>query len=107
MESKLVNHYELGGCLKSQKCLMKNEKCFTAKKIPEVTCPQCLNIIKMKGLVERSQFPDVPTFQAELKRGLACFTCPVCGKECRHGSCGSGHRVSHCGCWEKGYFLEV
>lgn len=101
------DHYEFGGCLKSQRCLMKNERCFTTKRIPEVTCPQCLKIIKRKGLVDKSEFPEVPTFKAELKKGLACFICPVCGKEDSHGGGGSGHVISHCGCWKGGYFLEV
>jgi len=40
------------------------------------------------------------------------FTCPQCGRSNSHGGTwgnigdGDGHRVSHCDCWPKGYFLR-
>ncbi len=70
-----------------------------------VSCLACLNIIKKKGLRPRSDFPDVPTFDAEpWSHGLA-FTCPCCGERNVHGQ-GDGHRVSHCECWKRGYDIR-
>jgi hypothetical protein len=39
------------------------------------------------------------------------FTCPTCGVENVHGGAygnpgaGDGHRVSHCQCWPRGYYI--
>lgn len=65
---------------------------------------------------------DIPTLEV-VARGrfrtpsgaLGChlvFRCPQCGKENCHGGAygqlgaGDGHRVSHCACWPKGYYLR-
>lgn len=51
-----------------------------------------------------------PRFPARIDGKHLIFDCPKCGVENRHGR-GSGrrvaygHRVSHCDCWECGYYL--
>ncbi|MBA3012673.1 MAG: hypothetical protein FP812_20900 [Desulfobacula sp.] len=99
-------HYELGGCARSTEAWRKCGRNESTKKISEVSCLHCLKVIKREGLIDRDQFPEIPTFKAKLKRALACFRCPVCGQENVHGR-GAGHRVAHCDCWERGYFIEV
>ena len=107
-KKKPLVHYLFTGCLKSRR---RKKKFEFATKINEVTCPQCLNIINRKGLVGRDHFPKVPTFEVKIKDGVAVFICPVCGKENRHGP-GSGgpfcdHVVSHCDCWDRGYYIQL
>ena len=40
------------------------------------------------------------------------FRCPKCGQENNHGGvfnelgAGDGHRVSHCECWPRGYYIK-
>ncbi len=59
----------------------------------------------MRKLLEinvKVNFPEIPTFTCIEREGSLIFECPICKKENRHGSM-EGHRVSHCGCWPKGY----
>ena len=63
----------------------------------------------------------IPTFEVKAegkfktRRGYGCylvFECPKCHEVIRHGGvygekgAGNGHRISHCGCWEKGYYIK-
>lgn len=54
---------------------------------------------------------SIPRFPVKVCGIHLRFTCPKCSKENRHGSGGVGHgppyghRVSHCACWERGYYL--
>ncbi len=93
----------------------------------EVTCLVCRRYVEKHGLQPRSSFPDVPTFdvrpegrflyprRSDGTRETGChlvFRCPVCGQENNHGGlygqpgAGDGHRVSHCPCWERGYYIR-
>lgn len=70
---------------------------------------------------------DIPTFEVKAKgkffygpdseghRGKGCylvFNCPKCKSHIAHGGVygkkgeADGHRVSHCDCWPKGYYIK-
>lgn len=54
----------------------------------------------------------IPTFKVRrLNEAQVGFDCPKCGRLNRHGwpegDDRSGHRVSHCDCWPKGYYIEM
>jgi hypothetical protein len=94
----------------------------TTSRLDDVTCRICLRAIARLGLRPREEFPDVPTFEVRPEGRFRCqsggwgcylvFRCPVCGHENNHGGSydrpgeGDGHRVSHCGCWEGGYYIR-
>lgn len=76
-----------------------------------VTCKSCLAYIRRHGLEARGRFEEVPTFEVVRERRQLVFRCPCCGRVIRHGGGlavgeGDGHRTSHCGCWERGYFIR-
>jgi hypothetical protein len=88
-----------------------------------VTCRLCRAYIDRHGLRPRDEFPQVPTFDVLAVGKFRSagswgthleFTCPVCGILNRHGRAwgpdefgsGDGGRVSHCGCWERGYRIR-
>jgi hypothetical protein len=90
--------------------------------IAKVTCKACIKIIKKRNLKPRDAFPEIPTFDVTAEGWWqnpgsppGChltFTCPVCGEKIVHGGyfdnpgAADGHRVSHCGCWEEGYYIR-
>ena len=67
---------------------------------------------------------DIPTFEVKAEgkfksrrdsKFYSCylvFECPKCHEIIHHGGVygkkggGDGHRVSHCRCWEKGYYIK-
>jgi hypothetical protein len=71
----------------------------------KVTCAICKDYIKKRNLRYRYEFSECPTFKPKRKGEFAIFQCPVCGIRHSHGWA-SGHRVSHCDCWESGYYLD-
>lgn len=100
-------HYRLGGCIKTKEFRMMWHRVAVTERIVEVTCSQCLKIIEKKGLHDRMEFPEVPTFKAKPSGPCTVsFICPVCGNANCHGNSGPGHRVSHCDCWSRGYHVE-
>lgn len=104
MKKNKTVHYE-NGCIRSHENYRGFYKIITTIVFDEVTCGKCLDKINRLGLKERKDFPDMPTFEAKSNGWNWFFTCPVCGRKNTHGP-GSGHRVSHCGCWwEAGYIL--
>ena len=54
---------------------------------------------------------EIPTIQARrITRPdgveLFAFICPKCGQHITHGAAGGpGHRLAHCPCWPRGYFI--
>jgi hypothetical protein len=95
---------------------------LATKDLDAVTCKTCINQIIKKNLQPRASFPDVPTFEVTpedriFHRGRPdgchlAFICPICGVKIIHGGyyekpgSGDGHRVTHCGCWERGYYIK-
>lgn len=71
----------------------------------KATCAVCRKHIKKYDLKYRNEFGEAPTFRPAMNGAFAEFRCPVCGVLNRHGW-QSGHRVSHCECWENGYYLD-
>ncbi len=72
-----------------------------------VTCLACRKIISAKGLRPREHFQETPTLVATSKHEwshVMGFTCPCCGTEIEHSK-GDGHRVAHCKCWKRGYYV--
>lgn len=52
----------------------------------------------------------IPEFEAKIEGVHLTFTCPQCGRKNLHGrgapdNIAYGHRLSHCQCWEHGYYL--
>jgi hypothetical protein len=115
-------HYKHGCSLGRWSEIHANDTGPVVKTIEEVTCKNCISVIRKRGLKNRSEFPEIPTFEViasgrfKYPRGkTGChlsFTCPACGSKNSHGGEyekigeGDGHRVSHCGCWKKGYFIK-
>lgn len=105
-------HLRHGGCRPSR-CAWSDR---LTEKHAEVTCGTCRRLIRSRGLKERSDFPDVPTFtvqEIERFRGgrLIGCRCPVCGAMLTHGGGlkhgdGDGHRCAHCDCWPRGYYIS-
>lgn len=105
-KNRAIHYKPGGGCCHITNRSWRKNKIHTTKKMAEVTCCLCLNIINEKNLREKKEFPKIPAFMTEIVSGLAVFTCPVCGAFNEHGV-GPSHRVSHCDCWGNGYYIEL
>lgn len=60
--------------------------------------------------LEAQTVRPIPTFDAKLENEQLTFICPSCGEKHWHGCTTEDgapeHRVAHCGCHPRGYFLR-
>jgi hypothetical protein len=108
-------HWDRGPLPRKTLCNLPRERLAVTQDKAAVTCSRCVR--RLGSLSPRADFPDTPTFlvsveeqtrRGNLVRSLS-FTCPCCGLHVVHGggemASASSHRVSHCDCWENGYYL--
>ena len=81
---------------------------FYSDRHSEITCPRCRAYIDHHHLVDRREYPDIPTFTIEFEAAqqLAPWQCPCCGLTRYMGRI-SGHRAALCDCWPNGINVTI